>query len=54
MKLSFAFLKASLRVPLGLKYLEKVLSEFCTRKRGVILLLQDAAFKIGHTQENID
>ena len=48
MKLSFSLLKASYRVLVGLKYLEQIFSIIFTRKGELILLLQEAAFEIGH------
>ena len=54
MKLSFSLLKASSQVILGLKYFYKTFFIIFDRKKGLILLLQHAAFENGHTLESIN
>ena len=54
MKLSFSLLKASSQVPLGLQHVDKISFIILTGKKGLILLLQYAAFESDHAYENIN
>ena len=48
MKTLFSFLEASPQVPLGLKYFDNIFLRIFDRKKGLILLLQHAAYENGH------
>ena len=54
MTLSFPFLKASPKMPLGLKYSDKFFSIISLWKIGLTLLLKHSAFENGHTYESIN